>query len=307
MSYSIFCNLVDELIKNLPASNKIEEINLVLDNGAFNGLYLFGILIYLKKMESLKRIKINKISGSSIGATFAVLYLIDKLDITESMFDKTRGCWKENCNLKTWRDILNTIANDMLTDDIINEKINDKVFLNYFDTVNCKEIIKSRFDSKNELIDTLYKSSFIPVLINGELSYDNCIDGFNPMLFDERTIEDNKCLFVHLLQADTILKSINVSNDKNPSFRAIEGINAIHKFFIGENQNLCSYVNEWSTKQLLYYRFRQIFYLMIVYLIKLLTVLKVYIPESFYEMPIINFGSQFIEKLYKDVMFKICF
>ena len=61
MSYSIFCNLVDELIKNLPASNKIEEINLVLDNGAFNGLYLFGILIYLKKMESLKRIKINKI------------------------------------------------------------------------------------------------------------------------------------------------------------------------------------------------------------------------------------------------------
>ena len=122
MSYSIFCNLVDELIKNLPTSNKIEEINLVLDNGAFNGLYLFGILIYLKKMESLKRIKINKISGSSIGATFAVLYLIDKLDITESMFDKTRGCWKENCNLKTWRDILNTIANDMLTDDIINEK-----------------------------------------------------------------------------------------------------------------------------------------------------------------------------------------
>jgi hypothetical protein len=127
------------------------------------------------------------------------------------------------------------------------------------------------------------------------------------MLFDERTVEDNKCLFVHLLQADTIIKSINVSNDKNPSFRAIEGINSIHKFFIGENQKLCSYVNDWSTKQLLYYRFRQIFYLMIVYLIKLLTVLKVYIPDSFYEIPVISFGSQFVEKLYKDIMFKICF
>lgn len=307
MSYSIFCNLVDELIKNLPPSNKTEEINLVLDNGAFNGLYLFGILIYLKKLESLKRIKINKISGSSIGATFAVLYLVDKLDITEPMFDKARGCWKENCNLQTWRNVLTDIANQSITNDVLDEKINGKVFINYFDTLNCKEVIKSQFNSKDELIDTLYKSSFIPVLINGELSYDNCIDGFNPMLFDERTVEDNKCLFVHLLQADTIIKSINVSNDKNPSFRAIEGINSIHKFFIGENQKLCSYVNDWSTKQLLYYRFRQIFYLMIVYLIKLLTVLKVYIPDSFYEIPVISFGSQFVEKLYKDIMFKICF
>ena len=114
MSYSIFCNLVNELVKNLPSFNNTEEINLILDQGAFCGLYLFGILIYIKKLESLKRIKINKISGASIGSIFAVLYVIDKLDLTESIYDKMRCCWKDNCNLKLWKDILFSIVENSL-------------------------------------------------------------------------------------------------------------------------------------------------------------------------------------------------
>jgi len=307
MSYSICCNLVDELIKNLPATENIQEIDLILDNGAFNGLYLYGILIYLKKMESLNKLKIKRISGSSIGATLAALYLTDNIDLTDAIFDKARGCLKENFNLQEWREILTQVANQKLSLELMKEKINDRLFVNYFDTETCQEIVKSNFDTKEDLIDALYKSSFIPILINGELSYNNCIDGFNPMLFDERTSEDNKCLFVHLVQSEIIMKSINVSNDKNPSFRAVEGINSIHKFFIGENQKLCSYVNNWSSRQLLYYRLRQIFYFMIVYLIKLVTIIKMYIPDSLYSTPMYNFISQFVAKFYKDIMVKICF
>lgn len=306
MSYSIFCNLVDELVKNLPPSNT-QEIDLILDNGAFNGLYLFGILIYIKKLESLKKIKINKISGSSIGSAFAVLYLIDRLDLTESIYDNMRTCWKDNCNLHIWKDILISTLENFITMKEITEKINDKIYINYFDTKKCVEIIKSNFSSKEELIETLYKSSFIPILINGDLSYDNCIDGFNPTLFDKKSKEDNKCLFIHLIQFNNIIKALNLANDKNTSFRAVEGINTIHKFFLGEKQNLCSYVNNWSIKELLFYRFRQIIYLLIVYFISLVSVLKKNIPNSLYETPIYNLIREFTQKIYKDVMIKICF
>ena len=45
MSHSIYTNLIEQLIPNLP-EHKGEpiELDLVLDNGAFNGLYLLGIL-----------------------------------------------------------------------------------------------------------------------------------------------------------------------------------------------------------------------------------------------------------------------
>ena len=64
MSHSIYTNLIEELIPNLPDHiGKPVELDLVLDNGAFNGLYLLGILLYLKVLESKGRIKIRRISG----------------------------------------------------------------------------------------------------------------------------------------------------------------------------------------------------------------------------------------------------
>ena len=308
MSYNIFCSLIDELIKNLPeyTSNKPQEINLILDNGAFNGLYLYGILLYLKKLEKLNRIKINKISGSSIGAAFATLYLTDNLNITEFAFDAVRGCWKEKLDLCKWREILQTNLLNKITDTDIKQRLDNKLFVNYINTKKCSEIVQSTYENVDELGDTLYKSSFIPILINGELSYEDCIDGFNPILFDDRTSEDNKNLFIHLFHPKILMKSINISSDKNASFRTIEGINEIHKFFIGEKQLLCSYVNDWTTKQLLMYRIRQIGYLCSVYFIRLIIVIKAMIPDTFYETSVYNFISQFAKKFYKDIFIKIC-
>ena len=307
MSYSIFINLVEELVKNLPESNETQKLDLILDNGAFNGLYLYGMALYLKNLEAKGRIKINRISGSSIGSFIAILYLTDKLDISKSVFDKMRGCWKEHMNLYEWKEVIKNYIENELTMDIINSKINGRIFINYFNTKTCKETIKSVFDSKEELLDTLYKSSFIPILSNGDLAYNDCIDGFNPSLFDERTNEDNKCLFIHLLNLDKVRKVLNVSTDKNLSFRTIEGINEVHKFFLGDNQTMCSYINDWSAKQLFYFRCRQIIYYFIVYIIKLLIILKSYIPETVYDMPIYNLVSQISRNLFKDVVLKTCF
>ena len=50
--------LINTLIENIPQENIPKEIDLVLDGGAFNGLYMLGGLFYIKEME--KRNKINQ-------------------------------------------------------------------------------------------------------------------------------------------------------------------------------------------------------------------------------------------------------
>ena len=303
MSHSIYTNLIEQLIPNLPEhTGEPIELDLVLDNGAFNGLYLLGILLYLKVLESKGRIKVTRISGSSIGSVYAVLYFNDMLDVTDKFFSEIREFWKNNCNLSNWKEHIQNVCKNI---DL--EKINNKVYINYFDTSSCKEHILFSFNSIDELTETISKSCFVPLLINGELTYKNCIDGFNPMLFNERTIEDRKILFVHLFTPERLYNCINVKNDKNITFRAIEGIYEVHKFFIGDKQTLCSYVNEWNTKQLLTYRIRQILYYLFIYLINVIVIAKKFIPHSFYDTPVWNLVSHIGSKIHRDFMLQTCF
>jgi predicted acylesterase/phospholipase RssA len=66
---------VNRLIENLPEeTKKLQHIDLVLDGGIFNGSYLVGSLYFLKEMERRRYIKIERISGCSIGSIVAFLY-----------------------------------------------------------------------------------------------------------------------------------------------------------------------------------------------------------------------------------------
>ena len=65
---------VNKLIENLPeSSKKLQNIDLVLDGGLFNGSYLVGALYFLKEMERRQYIKIDRISGCSIGSIVGFL------------------------------------------------------------------------------------------------------------------------------------------------------------------------------------------------------------------------------------------
>jgi hypothetical protein len=71
---------VIKLIENLPDDIKnVKEpikIDLVLDGGLFNGSYQVGALYFLKEMENRKYIKIERISGCSVGSIVG-LYVIE--------------------------------------------------------------------------------------------------------------------------------------------------------------------------------------------------------------------------------------
>ena len=88
------------------------------------------------------------------------------LDITDKFFSEIRKYWKDNCNLSNWKEHIHNVCKNVNL-----KKINNKVFINYFDTSSCKEHILSTFKNVDELTETISKSCFVPLLINGELTY----------------------------------------------------------------------------------------------------------------------------------------
>jgi len=87
-----------KLIENLPDDLKNSKtplrLDLVLDGGVFNGSYLVGALYFLKEMEKRNYIKIERISGCSIGSVVAFLYYIDSLDSMTELYQKATNDFK---------------------------------------------------------------------------------------------------------------------------------------------------------------------------------------------------------------------
>ena len=56
---------VSKLIDNIPLSkkNQREKIDIILDGGLFNGSYLIGALYFLREMEKVGYVEVDKLSG----------------------------------------------------------------------------------------------------------------------------------------------------------------------------------------------------------------------------------------------------
>ena len=96
---------INKLIENLPLEIKQNQTNktpmkvdLILDGGLFNGSYLVGALYFIKEMEARKYIKVERISGCSIGSIVGFLYFIDALDELPSLYESLLVDFKKKCN-----------------------------------------------------------------------------------------------------------------------------------------------------------------------------------------------------------------
>jgi hypothetical protein len=239
---------VNKLIENLPDDIKNTKtplvIDLVLDGGIFNGSYLVGALYFLKEMEKRNYIKVDRISGCSIGSVVAFLYFIDGLDLMSKLYSVVQDDFKKCYNLK----IIKTLK-DMLKDSVpedICEKVNKKLFICYNNIVKGKKTVKSEYNNKDEIFNSIIKSCFIPYLIDGNCLYENkYIDGVNPYIFNKEP--NKKILYLDLFGYDKIGNLINIKNEKSNFHRILSGLLDIHSFFIKKSSTqMCSYVNDWS-------------------------------------------------------------
>jgi len=272
---------IDKLIENLPETIKKSEtplqLDLVLDGGLFNGSYLVGALYFIKEMEVRGYVKVNRISGSSIGSIIGFLYFIDALDEASSLYEMLLTDFKKTHNLTFIKTLKERLRHKIPHD--VCSIVDRKFYISFTNVKKRKKIVKKTYKNVDEIIDCIIKSCFIPGLIDGNIVYKGIyMDGLNPHFFEtkstnaKREIEiKTKVLFMNLNSFDKILGSINVKNEKTNFHRVLSGMLDVHTFFIkGTSTTMCSYVNNWGISDHIYMYFRYLIEKIIVYIVFLL-------------------------------------
>jgi hypothetical protein len=264
-----------KLIENLPdeITKKKEPLvlDIILDGGAFNGNYLVGALYFLKEMEKRGFVRVDRISGCSIGSFVGLLYFLDDLDCMIELYSIVLEDLKNKFLFNKIKSILKSIKNKLPKN--ICHVINNKLFISY-NNIHTKKIIKCNYKNSNDIIETVLKSCFIPFCIDGKMTYKNkYIDGITPYIF--KPCQNKKILYLDLFGYDKILNVINVKNEKNIFNRLLCGLLDIHNFFIKETKtSMCSYIDSWNLLDKSFFNIKLITEIIIIYIIKTLLFIK---------------------------------
>lgn len=245
---------INKLVDNLPTRESPIELDLVLDGGVFNGSYLIGSLYFLKELEKINYVKIKRISGCSVGSAVGLLYILDKLDISQEINKQIIQQLKTIYNIPIVKEFKNIIFNNHNISEeesksILN-KVNNYLYVSYYkkskNSLFFKKITKKKHNTIDDLFESILKSCFVPYFIDGNCLYkDKYLDGITPHIFETR--KKRKILYLNLCNKDKILHMIDIKNEKTDFHRILTGLLDIHLFFIKQtNTSMCSYVNEWT-------------------------------------------------------------
>ena len=288
------------LVNNLPEPRYTETVNIVCDSGAFNGGYLSGVLFYLKELEKKDFIKIDKVSGASVGSLLGSMYILDKLEESASCSTEMYSSYRENHCLKDFSRILDDLIGSL--DENEYKKLNNRMYITYFDIDNMKEVVVSNYTSNYDLREAILKSTFIPFFMDGKASYDGAIDGFIPYIFNSRTVDDTKILFIRLTQYGLLKKMLHSRGELNGNQRILEGVLDAHKFYrTNKKTQLCSWINEWGALDYFKFRLRQLLRILIVTMIFVYIHIKPLIPKKIFSNKYIRIMRFFLYQLFDDL------
>jgi virulence-associated protein VapD len=308
--------LIDELPEHIISKlKKQKKMDIILDGGIFNGSYLIGALYFLKEIERRKYIKIEKLSGCSIGSISAILYFIDELDMIPELYNLTIKHFKEEHNLNIVNNGLDKIKAKLPED--FYKKINGKLYISYYNIEKRRKITKSKFKDNNQLIEYIRRSCFVPFMINGDLTHENkYIDGMFPHIFSQSSFKGNnnnnkkKTLYLDLLGNDKMKYILSVKNEQTNYHRILAGVLDIHLFFIKESKTqMCSYVENWGFGDFMHQRLKKyIIETIIIWFVYVIYIMKKYVPEEMYENNIFfKIISKIIEDVYIIMIENYCF
>jgi hypothetical protein len=298
---------VIKLIENLPDDiknvNEPVKMDVVLDGGIFNGSYHVGALYFLKEMENRKYIKIERISGCSVGAIVGFLYFIDALDLMPKLYDLINKEFRQTYNLNLIKELKKHLSERIPSD--ICERVNGRLYITYNNIKKGTKPVKSVYKDVDDIINTIIKSSYIPYLIDGNILYENkAVDGIIPFVFKER---EKKILYLDLFGSDKLGNLLNVKNEKSNYHRILSGLLDIHSFFIKKsNTPMCSYVNDWNYSNICFNYIKTIIERICIYLIHVLLFLKKNISCEFKETVLYKILSKISYDIFIIILENYC-
>lgn len=299
---------VIKLIENLPDEIKtVKEplrMDVVLDGGVFNGSYLVGALYFLKEMEKRKYIKIERISGCSIGAIAGFLYYIDALDAITNLYDLLNTDFRNTYKLQLVKEFKKHVQHKIPSD--ILERVNNKLFISYNNIKKGTKPVKSNYRDVDDLIQAIIKSSYIPFLVDGNILYENkYIDGITPYIFGKEP--NKKILYLDLYGYDKIGNLLNIKNEKSNFHRILSGLLDIHSFFIKQTATqMCSYVNEWNITNNGLNHCKCLIEKICIYLTYLLLFIKDKLPETFQNTVLYKILSKIVQDIFIIILENYC-
>ena len=267
---------VNKLIDNLPDEFKKQKtplrIDLDLDGGMFNGSYLVGAVHFLKEMDRQKYIKVERVSGASVGSIVAFMYLSDCLDSMPELYNIVYNEFKTSNTLSCIQNIKQFLNHDK----DLYKQLNNKLYISYNNIEHRKKTVKCVYKSNEDVYDTISKSYHLPFQIDGKLLYKNkYLDGVNPHMF--KPCPTKKILYLDLFGYDKILHFFNIKNEKTNYHRILSGMLDIHNFYIKQSDTqMCSYVNDWGIINRSRFTVKSIYETVIVYTVCILSILGRY-------------------------------
>jgi len=297
MDSSIIKELTGVLIKNIdPSLIKEKEIDLIISGGAFNVSYLVGSLYFIREMCDKGLIRINKISTCSASSIMGLLFVIDKVDIyVDKLYDLLVSSFKKNRSVifddESLASIIKIIEEE-LPEDVLS-RVNDRLYITYYDVMECKQIVKSKFENVNDIFNTIKRSCFIPYLTMNKLLEDNkYIDGGTPYIFNKECGVNR--IYINLCGMDKIMDSIVIKRDKIVMHRILGGILDIHNFFFKcKKTSMCSYVEDWGIVRMIEFKMLEFRLYMICVFIYIIIKVKGSIVDKYYK------DNKFINMVYK--------
>jgi predicted patatin/cPLA2 family phospholipase len=315
----MFKSQITNLINNIPERITKEplELDIVLEGGGFNGSYELGVLYFIKELVERKYIKINRISGASIGSILGLCYLTNKLDLFIDNYKQTREEWRETISLKVIQKLIIDLC-DLITEEEFSLIKNNKLYTTFFSLKDKKQIIKQNYETIDELKECIIKSCYLPYIVDNDIGY-KCeeqyfIDGGHPYIFHNREKSGlNKILYISINQLKNIPKMITTKNENNIYGRVLKGILDCYEFFLNQNNGfyketeLCSYVNEWKTTKYISLYIKQFSILIFVYLITYIHILINKLGPYIENIEFYDRILMIIKNIYKDIILYLCF
>ena len=293
---------IDAVTKNsLNGLDKPKEIDLVISGGAFNGGYGYGALLYIRSLEKYNKIKINRVSGCSTGCLLAIVYFSSKLVDLEELYLGLQKCLRDKGSLFVLREIIEKLVDNALEEGGFLKKISGRLFISRTNLSTGSHEVVDNFNTREDLIEAVYSSCFIPYLVDGNMRYnEKYVDGIVPFLFTDSA---RPSLYIDLMCFSKFHKMFVTMKEVNPHGRIIDGANDASKFFNEGGQGICSWVNKWGFSQFAMFRLT---YLVLYIIAGILDILSNSSVPSFISDSVLYKGvMNTLSRLLRDMLFKI--
>ena len=258
--------------------------------------------MYIRELQQ-NNIVVDKVSGCSSGACIGLYYLMNNFSYTEDSFEKLTTCLRNKHNFTILPELIRENVYYLFdNDDSALEPIQNRLYITYYDVKAQKQHVVHQYHSRDELIEYLTRSSFLPYIINGEARlHEKYIDGIAPYIFSDKLPN----LFIKLFSNGRLSRCIMTQSEENPHHRIMAGVADANDFFTTGKSIMCSYMNDWSTIDNILFRSRTMVWFIILNIMDIFIAIKNCVPETCCNSLASQGIRKFITDMYHDILQKL--